>query len=347
MTDNEIVVYQSDDGKVQLEINLKGNNLWLDRQKISELFGIDRSVVSKHIKNIFTDGEVEEKSNVQKMHISSSDKPVEIFSLDIILAVGYRTNSAIAIRFRQWATQTLKEYVIKGFVIDDERLKNPQGWDYFDELLERIREIRASEKRFYQKIRDLFTLSVDYKDDIKTSNIFFATVQNKLLYAVTGNTAAELITARADANSPNMNLTSWNGSRVRKQDVIIAKNYLIQDEIKKLDRLVTMFLDYAEDQAERRRQLKMSDWKDKVDKFLEFNDYEILDNAGSISKKQAEEIAHKRFEEFNAQRRKTEAIEADKQDLKELEDIETRVKKAKKIEASKIKVSPKKKEVKE
>ena len=332
---NEIVLYQSSDGKVKLEINLKENNLWLDRQKISELFGIDRSVVSRHIKNIFTEGEVEEKSNVQKMHISSSDKPVESFSLDIILAVGYRTNSSIAIRFRQWATQTLKEYIVKGFAIDDERLKNPGGWDYFDELLERIREIRASEKRFYQKVRDLFALSVDYKDDIKESNDFYANVQNKLLYAVTNYTAPELIVHRSDENSPNMNLTNWSGSRVRKQDVIIAKNYLQQDEIKKLDRLVAMFLDYAEDQAERRRQLKMSDWKEKIDGFLAFNDYEILNGGGSIRRDKANAIAHERYETFNNNRKKQEIIEADEQDLKELEDIEERVKKAKKIQVKK------------
>lgn len=256
------------------------------------------------------------------MHIANSDKPVEYFSLDIILAVGYRTNSAIAIKFRRWATQTLKEYIIKGFVLNTERLKNPGGWDYFDELLEKIREIRASEKRFYQKVRDLFALSVDYKDDLKASNDFFAEVQNKLLHAVTNNTAAEIIVNRADATKPNMNLTNWSGSRVRKQDVIIAKNYLQQNEIKELDRLVSMFLDYAENQAQRRRQLSMSDWKEKVDGFLNFNDYEILKGKGAISRKQANEIAKKRYLEFDEARNKQEALEADAEDLKELEAIE-------------------------
>lgn len=318
----ELIIYETPNGKLDIQLDLENETIWLDREKIAQLYNIHRSGVSRHIQNIFEDGEVDEKSNVQKMHIANSDKPVEYFSLDIILAVGYRTNSAIAIKFRRWATQTLKEYIIKGFVLNTERLKNPGGWDYFDELLEKIREIRASEKRFYQKVRDLFALSVDYKDDLKASNDFFAEVQNKLLHAVTNNTAAEIIVNRADATKPNMNLTNWSGSRVRKQDVIIAKNYLQQNEIKELDRLVSMFLDYAENQAQRRRQLSMSDWKEKVDGFLNFNDYEILKGKGAISRKQANEIAEKRYLEFDAARKKQEALEADAEDLKELEAIE-------------------------
>lgn len=318
----ELIIYETSNGKLDIQLDLENETIWLDREKIAQLYNIHRSGVSRHIQNIFEDGEVDEKSNVQKMHIANSDKPVEYFSLDIILAVGYRTNSAIAIKFRRWATQTLKEYIIKGFVLNTERLKNPAGWDYFDELLEKIREIRASEKRFYQKVRDLFALSVDYKDDLKASNDFFAEVQNKLLHAVTNNTAAEIIVNRADATKPNMNLTNWSGSRVRKQDVIIAKNYLQQNEIKELDRLVSMFLDYAENQAQRRRQLSMSDWKEKVDGFLNFNDYEILKGKGAISRKQANEIAKKRYLEFDEARKKQEALEADAEDLKELEAIE-------------------------
>ena len=318
----ELIIYETSNGKLDIQLDLENETIWLDREKIAQLYNIHRSGVSRHIQNIFEDGEVDEKSNVQKMHIANSDKPVEYFSLDIILAVGYRTNSAIAIKFRRWATQTLKEYIIKGFVLNTERLKNPGGWDYFDELLEKIREIRASEKRFYQKVRDLFALSVDYKDDIKASNDFFAEVQNKLLHAVTNNTAAEIIVNRADATKPNMNLTNWSGSRVRKQDVIIAKNYLQQNEIKELDRLVSMFLDYAENQVQRRRQLLMSDWKEKVDGFLNFNDYEILKGKGVISRKQANEIAKKRYLEFDEARKKQEALEADAEDLKELEAIE-------------------------
>ena len=318
----ELIIYETSNGKLDIQLDLENETIWLDREKIAQLYNIHRSGVSRHIQNIFEDGEVDKKSNVQKMHIANSDKPVEYFSLDIILAVGYRTKSAIAIKFRRWATQTLKEYIIKGFVLNTERLKNPGGWDYFDELLEKIREIRASEKRFYQKVRDLFALSVDYKDDLKASNDFFAEVQNKLLHAVTNNTAAEIIVNRADATKPNMNLTNWSGSRVRKQDVIIAKNYLQQNEIKELDRLVSMFLDYAENQAQRRRQLSMSDWKEKVDGFLNFNDYEILKGKGAISRKQANEIAKKRYLEFDEARKKQEALEADAEDLKELETIE-------------------------
>ncbi len=321
----ELIIYQTPGGKLDIQLDLENETIWLDRNQIAQLYDIDRSGVSRHISNIFADNEVDEKSNVQKMHIANSDKPVEFFSLDIILAVGYRTNSAIAIKFRQWATQTLKEYIIKGFVLNSERLKNPGGWDYFDELLEKIREIRASEKRFYQKVRDLFALSVDYKDDIKASNDFFAEVQNKLLYAVTGFTAPEIIVKRADETKPNMNLTNWSGARVRKHDVIIAKNYLVQDEIKKLDRLVSMFLDYAEDQAERRRQLKMSDWKEKIGGFLTFNDYEILSGKGSIPRSKANEIVHDRYAKFDGNRKKQEALEADEQDLKELEAIEAEV----------------------
>lgn len=318
----ELIIYETPNGKLDIQLDLENETIWLDREKIAQLYNIHRSGVSRHIQNIFEDGEVDEKSNVQKMHIANSDKPVEYFSLDIILAVGYRTNSAIAIKFRRWATQTLKEYIIKGFVLNTERLKNPGGWDYFDELLEKIREIRASEKRFYQKVRDLFALSVDYKDDLKASNDFFAEVQNKLLHAVTNNTAAEIIVNRADATKPNMNLTNWSTSRVRKQDVIIAKNYLQQNEIKELDRLVSMFLDYAENQAQRKRQLSMSDWKEKVDGFLNFNDYEILKGKGAISRKQANEIAKKRYLEFDEARKKQEALDADAEDLKELEAIE-------------------------
>ncbi|MDD3436189.1 MAG: virulence RhuM family protein [Candidatus Gastranaerophilales bacterium] len=326
----ELIIYQTPEGKLDIHLDLVNETIWLDRNQIAQLYDIDRSGVSRHISNIFADNEVDEKSNVQKMHIANSDKPVEYFSLDIILAVGYRTNSAIAIKFRQWATQTLKEYIIKGFVLNSERLKNPGGWDYFDELLEKIREIRASEKRFYQKVRDLFALSVDYKDDIKASNDFFAEVQNKLLYAVTGFTAPEIIVERSDETKPNMNLTNFSGSRVRKQDVIIAKNYLDQDEIKKLDRLVSMFLDYAEDQAERRRQLKMSDWKEKIGGFLTFNDYEVLEGKGRIQRNKANQIAHDRYAKFDANRKKQEAIEADEQDLKELKALESELIEAKK-----------------
>ena len=324
----ELIIYETPNGKLDIQLDLENETIWLTQRLIAQLFECSTDNVGVHLKNIYESGELEENrtteffSVVQKEGNRNVNREIKHYNLDAIISVGYRVNSTKATKFRQWATQTLKEYIIKGFVLNTERLKNPGGWDYFDELLEKIREIRASEKRFYQKVRDLFALSVDYKDDIKASNDFFAEVQNKLLHAVTNNTAAEIIVSRADATKPNMNLTNWSGSRVRKQDVIIAKNYLQQNEIKELDRLVSMFLDYAENQAQKRRQLSMSDWKEKVDGFLNFNDYEILKGKGAISRKQANEIAKKRYLEFDEARKKQEALEADAEDLKELEDIE-------------------------
>ena len=324
----ELIIYETPNGKLDIQLDLENETIWLTQRLIAQLFECSTDNVGVHLKNIYESGELEENrtteffSVVQKEGSRNVNREIKHYNLDAIISVGYRVNSTKATKFRQWATQTLKEYIIKGFVLNTERLKNPGGWDYFDELLEKIREIRASEKRFYQKVRDLFALSVDYKDDLKASNDFFAEVQNKLLHAVTNNTAAEIIVNRADATKPNMNLTNWSGSRVRKQDVIIAKNYLQQNEIKELDRLVSMFLDYAENQAKRRRQLSMSDWKEKVDGFLNFNDYKILKGKGAISRKQANEIAKKRYLEFDEARKKQEALEADAEDLKELEAIE-------------------------
>lgn len=323
----ELIIYETPNGKLDIQLDLENETIWLTQRLIAQLFECSTDNVGVHLKNIYESGELEENrtteffSVVQKEGNRNVNREIKHYNLDAIISVGYRVNSTKATKFRQWATQTLKEYIIKGFVLNTERLKNPGGWDYFDELLEKIREIRASEKRFYQKVRDLFALSVDYKDDLKASNDFFAEVQNKLLHAVTNNTAAEIIVNRADATKPNMNLTNWSGSRVRKQDVIIAKNYLQQNEIKELDRLVSMFLDYAENQAQRRRQLSMSDWKEKVDGFLNFNDYEILKGKGAISRKQADEIAKRRYLEFDEARKKQEALEADVEDLKELEAV--------------------------
>jgi Virulence protein len=240
----------------------------------------------------------------------------------MILAIGYRVRSPRGTQFRQWASRHLSEYLIKGFVMDDERLKNPGGWDYFDELLARIREIRASEKRFYQKVRDLFALSSDYQDDEKNAQLFFAEVQNKLLYAVTQHTAAEIIVQRANANTPNMNLTTWKGSRVRKADVIIAKNYLSADEIDSLNRLVVIFLEQAELRVKERKQLTLDYWRTNVDRLLEFNDKPILRGAGSISKAAMKTIAEQRFDDFDAKRRADEATAADAEDLKVLEQLE-------------------------
>jgi len=330
MEQNELIIYQSKDGKINLNIDLYNETVWLSLNQIAKLYGKDKSTISRHIKNIFESKELNESSVVAKNATTASDGKtykVDFYNLDMIISIGYRVNSITATHFRQWATQTLKEYIIKGFVLNSERLKDPKGWDYFDELLERIREIRASEKRFYQKVRDLFALSSDYVDDISASNEFFAIAQNKLLYAVTGNTAPEIIINRGNSELPNMNLKTWKGSKVRKQDVITAKNYLQETEIKALDRFVVMFLDYAENQVLRRKDLRMSDWKDKIDKFIEFNEYSILTNAGSVSAEKAKQIAHQRYEEFDKKRKEQEAVEANEQDFKELEELETEIKK--------------------
>lgn len=332
---NDIVIFQSPDGKVKLNINLKDENLWLSQDQIAQLFNVDRSVITKHIQNILETQELSESSTcanfaqVQKEGKREVTRNIKHYNLDMIISIGYRVNSIIATRFRQWATRILKEFMIKGFAMDDERLKEPKRWDYFDELLERIREIRASEKRFYQKVRDLFVLSADYRDNDQETEKFFATVQNKMLFTVTGKTAAELIVDRADPNSPNMGLTTWKASRVRKADVIVAKNYLNHEEVSELNRIVTMFLDYAEDQARRRKQVKIADWVGRVDRFLEFNERDILKNAGEISREEMKQIAHSRYEEFDTNRRKQEALEADQEDIKLLEDLETEIKRLK------------------
>ena len=242
------------------------------------------------------------------------------YRLEAVLAVGYRVRSPRATQFRQWATSTLSEYLVKGFVMDDERLKEP-AWDYFDELLERIRDIRASEKRFYQKVRDLFALSQDYRDDPKTVGRFFAEVQNKMLFAVTGRTAAELVTHRADPNQPNMNLTNWKGAVVRKADVIVAKNYLRADEIEELNRIVNMYLDYAEDRVKMRKTLTLADWRQYVDNFIEFNERPLLDGKGKMSREAMKTIAHERYEEFDAKRKMRELEAAEAEDIRQLEEL--------------------------
>jgi hypothetical protein len=243
----------------------------------------------------------------------------------MILAIGYRVKSPRGTQFRQWATTHLSEFLVKGFMLDDERLKNPGHWDYFDELLARIREIRASEKRFYQKVRDLFALSLDYQDDPTVSALFFAETQNKMLFAVTGKTAAEIVVARADPAKPNMNLQAWSGSRVRKHDVIVAKNYLAHDEVESLNRLVVIFLEQAELRLKGHKQLTLDYWRTNVDRLLEFNDRPVLKNAGSVSASDMKAIAEKRYEAFDGHRRLAEAVEADHEDIRALEDAEKKL----------------------
>lgn len=304
-TFKEMIIYKTPDESVKVEICLKDENIWLTQAKISNLFGVERSVVTKHLINIFNDKELKIGSNVQKMHVANSDKPVKYYNLDVIIAVGYRINSIKATRFRIWATHILKEYIIKGFAMDDERLKNPDyvfGNDYFEEQLARIRNIRSSERRMYQKITDIYSeCSADYDPNSDITSKFFAIVQNKLHFAITGQTAAEIIENRVSNNKQNMGLTNWkNGpkGKIRETDVVIAKNYLNEEELDHLNRIVTMYLDYAEMQAKRKIIMYMEDWVKKLDAFLKFNERKILLHAGEVSHEVAEELALKEYKKF-------------------------------------------------
>lgn len=326
----ELIIYTSDDGQTRLQLRVETDSIWLSQMEIAELFQTTKQNVSLHAKNIFADGELRQDSVVKESLTTATDGKnyrTKLYNLDLILAIGYRVRSSRGVQFRQWASTHLKEFLRKGFVIDDERMKNPVGWDYFDELLERIREIRASEKRFYQKVRDLFALSSDYQARERDTALFFAEVQNKLLYAATGYTAAELVLKRSDPSQPNMALTSWAGPRVRKQDVIIAKNYLSNDEIDTLNRLVVIFLEQAELRLKQQKELNLDFWRNNVDKMLTFNDQPILEGAGSISRENTQKMAHDRYEDFDQKRRVSEAKSADMEDLMEIEQLENELKK--------------------
>jgi hypothetical protein len=290
-----------------VEVNYSDETFWLSQKHMAELFGVNRTVITKHLQNIFITNELEEVSVCAKFAHTAEDAKVyqtNFYNLDAIIAVGYRVNSKQATQFRIWATKTLREYIIKGFVLDDERLKQGKrfGKDYFEELLERIREIRASERRFYQKITDIYEqCSIDYNKDADITQTFFKTVQNKLHWAITGKTAAQIISERAKASDPNMGLQTWkNGpqGKILKSDISIAKNYLIEKEIKELERVVTMYLDYAENQAARGIPMKMKDWVEKIDGFLQFNEYKILRDAGNVSHEVAKKIAESEYERF-------------------------------------------------
>jgi hypothetical protein len=320
-----LILYRTEDGQAEVSLRALDGSVWLSQLQMAELFATSVPNVSIHIRNLLKEGELSAEAVIKESLITAADgKPyrTKLYRLEMVLAVGYRVRSPRGTQFRQWATRHLAEYLVKGFVMDDERLKNPGGWDYFDELLARIREIRASEKRFYQKVRDLFALSVDYQDHEQQAQLFFAEVQNKLLYAVTQKTAAELVVARADPGRPNMALQSFSGSRVRKADVIVAKNYLNADEIDTLNRLVVIFLEQAELRVKDRQPLTLDYWRNNVDKLLAFNDRPILQGPGSMSHAAMKVIAHERYENFDAQRRADEAREADAQDIRELEAVE-------------------------
>jgi hypothetical protein len=311
---NEILLYTTPNGNVKVEIYLQNETIWLTQQKIADLFGVDRTVVTKHIGNIFKSGELDEQLVCANFahttpHGAIKGKTQEtitrFYNLDVIISVGYRVNSSQATAFRIWATERLKEYIIKGFTMDDERLKNPNnifGKDYFEEQLARIRDIRSSERRFYQKITDIYIqCSADYNVGTKATKDFFATVQNKLHWAITGQTAAELILARADSSKDNMGLTTWKNApkgNIRKTDVGIAKNYLNEKELKGLNRIVTMYLDYAENQAEKGIIMYMKDWIVKLDSFLQFNEEAILQNQGKVSHEVALSLAEGEFEKY-------------------------------------------------
>jgi hypothetical protein len=310
----EFLLYTTPNGKVKLEIFLRDETIWLTQEKIGQLFGVQRPAITKHLKNIFQSRELDEKvvSSILELTTQhgaikgkSQTKPVKFYNLDAIISVGYRVNSAQATHFRIWATERLKEYIIKGFVMDDERLKNPAnifGQDYFEEQLARIRDIRSSERRFYQKITDIYAqCSADYASDSEETKQFFATVQNKLHWAISRQTAAEIVHSRADSEKQSMGLTSWKNApegRIRKPDVLIAKNYLSEDELDGLNRIVTMYLDYAEMQAQNRKIMAMTDWIQKLDAFLQFNEKDILTNAGHVRAKIAKTFAENEFEKY-------------------------------------------------
>ena len=323
MEEQNIIIYKTQDGKVKLSLYARDGSVWMNQNQIAELFDTSKQSISYHIINILEDNELDENSVVKNYLTTASDgKSYEVtfYSLDMILAIGFRVRSKRGTQFRQWANRNLKEYMIKGFVIDDDRP------DYFDELLARIRDIRASQKRFYQKVRDLFKLSNDYDETDKATQMFFAETQNKLLFAVTNQTAAEIVVSRADAQKQNMGLTSWKGTIVRKGDIFIAKNYLTEDEIDTLNRLVVVFLESAELRAKNRQDITMDFCQEDVDKIIEFNDKKLLKDRGSVSKSQMEKIAGQVYEDFNNKRKIADAQQADLEDLKQIEMLEKQIK---------------------
>jgi hypothetical protein len=322
----ELILYRTEDGREAIRLRVVDGTVWLTQAEIAALFDTTKQNVSLHLRNVFETSELLRDSVVKESLTTAADGkayPTLLYNLDASLAVGYRVRGPRGSQFRRWASTVLREFLIKGFVLDDGRLKEPGGFDYFDELLARIRDIRASEKRFYQKVRDLFKASsVDYDGTAETAKAFFATIQNKLVFAVTGHTAAELIVARADPARPNMALTAWTGERVRKTDVTVSKNYLDAWEIESLNRLTTMFLDFAEERASRRQEIRMADWIAQTDRFLAFNERDVLQGKGRMAHERMTEIVHSRFEAFDARRRAAEAVEAEQEADEDLAKLE-------------------------
>jgi hypothetical protein len=326
----ELLVYQSEDGQIKLEVRLENETVWLTQKMVAELFQVGVNTINYHIKEIYECGELDREATIRKFRIVRMEgrrqvaRQVVFYNLDMIISVGYRVKSLIATRFRIWATERLKEYIVKGFTMDDERLKNPPvagsfAPDYFDEMLERIRDIRASERRMYLRVREIFAMAADYEPSLAETTRFFSIIQNKLHYAATGMTAAELISGRADYMQSNMGLTSWRGDEVRKTDVTIAKNYLKEHEIDELNRIVVMWLDFAEDQARRRKRIFMKDWERKLDDFLRFNERHVLPHAGNVSKQSAEGHVRAEYEKFSARRRQYKEAISEAETIKQLE----------------------------
>jgi len=321
---SEVILYQTEDGQTRVQCRFENENVWMTQALMAELFQKDVRTINEHLQNIFAEGELFPVATIRNFRIVRSEgsrqvtREIEHYNLEAIIAVGYRVKSHRGTQFRQWATARLKEYLVKGFTMDDERLKNPSPDrpDYFDEILERIRDIRSAEKRMYLQVRDIFKLAADYDPTAAETLEFFQIIQNKLHWAASGKTAAELIVARADAAKPNMGLTAWQGVKVRKADVTIAKNYLKKKEIAELNRIVTMYLDFAEDQARRRKVLYMRDWRTKLDAFLQFNERDILTDAGRVEKAVADRLALEEYEKFSARRLAAES-EADEREFAE------------------------------
>ncbi len=335
MDRGEVILYTTADGQASIQLRIESESVWLTQLELAELFQTSKQNISLHIKNILEEGELDESVVKEDLTTASDGKryQTKLYNLSMILAVGYRVISHRGTQFRQWATTHLQEYLIKGFVMDDARLKEPKPWDYFDEWLERIREIRASEKRFYQKVRDIYATAVDYNPKSEQAQLFFKKVQNKMLWAATQHTAPELIIERSDVQKPNMGLKSWKGSRVRQQDVTIAKNYLEKPEIEELNQIVVMYLDYAENQAKNRKTVTMAAWEQKLDAFLTFNEKDLLGHAGKVSAKVAEQLALERYEEFDKKRRQKEKHIADAEDIALLEAL---AEKAKQLESHQV-----------
>jgi hypothetical protein len=334
MEKKNIIIYNTQDGKTSVSLLTKDSTVWMNQNQLAELFDTSKQNIGQHIASILEDNELDQNSVVKNYFTTAADGKdynVTFYSLEMILAIGFRVRSKRGTQFRQWANQNLASYMIKGFVMDDERLKNPDGRpDYFDELLARIRDVRASEKRFYQKVRDLFALSSDYDGSDKATQMFYAETQNKILFAITGKTAAEIIVSRANPNLPNMALTSWKGKVVRKQDIYTTKNYLTEDEVDNLNRFVTVFLETAELRAKNRQDITMDFWKENIDKIILLNDKTILQGKGKVSHPQMEKKVDELFASFDAKRKIEEAKQADAQDLEELKALESKIKNIKK-----------------